>query len=79
MDPYFAGLLVGIIFGGAGGVFALALVSHGRNGDMERDASRFQALQEHASLVSSDDGGSQASLTELADSIRSGRVRRELA
>jgi len=79
MDSYFVGVLVGVIFGGVGGVFALALVSHGRNGELERDADRFRALQDHASAVSDDEGGGRVSLTELADSIRSGRVPREMA
>lgn len=79
MDPYFSGLIVGIIFGGVGGVFALALVSHSPRGDDERDAERFRALQAHASAVSDDEAGGQVSLTELADSIRSGRIRSELA
>ena len=79
MDPYFTGVLVGILFGGVGGVFALALVSHGRSSDDEDDAARFRALQAHASAVSDDEAGGQVSLTELADSIRSGRVRREIA
>lgn len=79
MDPYFTGVLVGILLGAVGGMLALALVSHDRSTQLEDDAARFRALRAHSSAVSDDEAGGQVSLTELADSIRSGRVRRELA
>ena len=71
MDPFYTGLIIGILFGGTGGVLALALVSHSRGSDDERDAARFRALQAHASAVNCDNDVECIGLAELADTIRS--------
>lgn len=68
MDPYYIGLILGLFLGCAGGIFVLALVSHGRNSDLERDADRFRALNEAATPVINEDGMS-ATLEDTADGL----------
>lgn len=79
MDPYIIGLILGVALGGSGGVLVMGALSGGAPSADAEDAARFRALQAHASAVSDDESSGPASLTELADSIRSGRVRGELA
>lgn len=79
MDPYISGLIVGAVFGGSAGVLLMGILAGGVSSADAEDAARFRALSAHASAVSDDKSSGLVSLTDLADSIRSGRVRGDLA